>query len=84
MADNNKNKQPDQVRNESQEEEKGRMTVEEAGRKGGESTSATHGSEFYRDIGRRGGKKGGQPMDETAGSESKEASADDEGEAWSV
>lgn len=35
------------------------MTVEEAGRKGGESTSASHGREFYQDIGHKGGQKGG-------------------------
>ncbi len=33
------------------------MTVEEAGRKGGEKTAETHGSEFYRDIGHKGGQK---------------------------
>ncbi len=32
------------------------MTVEEAGRKGGEKTSETHGKEFYEDIGRKGGE----------------------------
>ena len=35
------------------------MTVEEAGRKGGLRTSATHGEEFYSEIGRKGGKIGG-------------------------
>ena len=39
--------------------EKGKMTVEEAGRKGGLRTSATHGEEFYSEIGRKGGKIGG-------------------------
>ena len=33
------------------------MTVEEAGRKGGERTSETHGREFYSDIGQKGGQK---------------------------
>ncbi len=41
------------------EEKKGRMTVEEAGRRGGLRTSATHGEEFYSEIGRKGGKIGG-------------------------
>ena len=38
---------------------KGKMTVEEAGRLGGEKTSETHGEEFYREIGRKGGRIGG-------------------------
>jgi uncharacterized protein len=41
------------------EEKKGKMTVEEAGRRGGLKTSATHGEEFYSEIGRKGGKIGG-------------------------
>jgi uncharacterized protein len=32
------------------------MTVEEAGRKGGEDTSANHDREFYEEIGSKGGK----------------------------
>jgi general stress protein YciG len=39
------------------EKKKGKMTVEEAGRKGGEKTSETHGEEFYTKIGRKGGQK---------------------------
>lgn len=35
------------------------MTVSEAGRKGGQRTSETHGSKFYQDIGHKGGMKGG-------------------------
>ena len=35
------------------------MTVAEAGRKGGLRTSATHGEEFYSEIGRKGGRIGG-------------------------
>ena len=31
------------------------MTVAEAGRKGGLKTSETHGSEFYSEIGSKGG-----------------------------
>ena len=41
------------------EEKKGKMTVEEAGRRGGRKTSQTHGEEFYSEIGRKGGKIGG-------------------------
>ena len=39
--------------------ERNPMTVREAGRKGGERTSETHGPDFYRQIGRKGGQKGG-------------------------
>ena len=35
---------------------KGAMTVREAGRKGGRSTRARHGPEFYETIGRKGGQ----------------------------
>ncbi len=41
------------------EEKKGKMTVEEAGRRGGLRTAETHGEEFYSEIGRKGGKIGG-------------------------
>lgn len=34
----------------------GKMTVEEAGRKGGEKTAKTHGRQFYQQIGRKGGE----------------------------
>ena len=36
---------------------KGKMTVEEAGRLGGERTAKTHGPEFYSEIGSKGGSK---------------------------
>ena len=39
------------------EQKKGKMTVAEAGRKGGEKTAETHGEEFYSDIGHKGGQK---------------------------
>jgi uncharacterized protein len=39
------------------EARKGKMTVVEAGRKGGQKTASTHGREFYEKIGRRGGEK---------------------------
>jgi uncharacterized protein len=35
---------------------RGKMTVEEAGRKGGEKTAETHGREFYSEIGSKGGQ----------------------------
>lgn len=41
----------------SNEKKKGKITVEEAGRMGGERTSETHGSEFYSEIGHKGGQK---------------------------
>ena len=41
----------------SEEVKKGKMTVAEAGRRGGEKTAATHGREFYEKIGRKGGEK---------------------------
>ncbi len=37
--------------------EKGQMTVQEAGRKGGETTSREHGPEFYHEIGTKGGHR---------------------------
>ncbi len=41
------------------EKDKGKMTVSEAGKMGGQATSSTHGREFYSDIGQKGGSKGG-------------------------
>ncbi|MCW3982655.1 MAG: Em GEA1 (EM1) [Candidatus Bathyarchaeota archaeon] len=41
------------------EEKRGKMTVEEAGRRGGLKTAQTHGEEFYSEIGRKGGRIGG-------------------------
>ncbi|MDO8516037.1 MAG: KGG domain-containing protein [bacterium] len=38
---------------------KGQMTVQEAGRKGGQRTASTHGRDFYSEIGHKGGQKGG-------------------------
>ncbi len=38
------------------EKEKGKMTVGEAGHKGGETTSKKYGPEFYEKIGERGGE----------------------------
>jgi len=33
------------------------MSVQEAGRRGGQRTSQTHGRDFYEEIGRKGGQK---------------------------
>ncbi len=41
----------------SEEKRKGKMTVEEAGRLGGEKTAETHGPEFYSEIGSKGGSE---------------------------
>ncbi len=42
---------------ERQNEDPGKMTVEEAGRKGGVTTRKTHGREFYQEIGKKGGEE---------------------------
>jgi uncharacterized protein len=39
------------------DEKRGKMSVEEAGRRGGLRTAATHGEEFYSEIGSKGGSK---------------------------
>ncbi|HWQ20378.1 MAG TPA: KGG domain-containing protein [Methanotrichaceae archaeon] len=39
------------------EENKGTMTVKEAGHIGGEKTAETHGHEFYEEIGHKGGQR---------------------------
>ena len=41
----------------SEARSKGKMTVQEAGRKGGEKTAETHGPEFYSEIGSKGGSQ---------------------------
>ncbi len=41
----------------SGKEGKGKMTVQEAGKKGGMKTAQTHGREFYEKIGQKGGQK---------------------------
>jgi general stress protein YciG len=60
-------------------EKKGGMTVKEAGHKGGEKTSETHGKEFYEEI----GKKGGEKVSEEKGPEFYEAIGKKGGEATS-
>ncbi len=44
----------------SNEKGKGSMTVEEAGRLGGEKVASERGHEFYEEIGKKGGEAGGQ------------------------
>jgi len=39
------------------ESKRGKMSVAEAGRRGGLKTSETHGEEFYSEIGSKGGSK---------------------------
>ncbi len=41
----------------TKETKKGAMTVEEAGRKGGEKVASERGPEFYSEIGQKGGEK---------------------------
>lgn len=57
--------------NEMAEENKGGMTVSEAGRRGGKRTSQTHGHDFYEAIGKKGGEttseKYGTPFYEEIG-----------------
>ncbi|MCD1293728.1 Em GEA1 (EM1) [Methanocella sp. CWC-04] len=45
-------------------EKKGSMSVKDAGRKGGLSTSKSHDRKFYEMIGHKGGLKGGQRVRE--------------------
>lgn len=44
-------------RRRSERESKGSMTVQEAGRRGGQRTAQTHGKEFYEAIGHKGGQR---------------------------
>jgi hypothetical protein len=44
-------------RRRSERESKGSMTVQEAGRRGGQRTAETHGKEFYEAIGHKGGQR---------------------------
>jgi hypothetical protein len=48
---------PDAEEIDEDSEPKGKMTVSEAGRKGGKRTSETRGREFYQEIGHKGGEK---------------------------
>ncbi len=55
----------------SADKRKGKMTVEEAGRLGGEKTSKTHGPEFYSEIGSKGGSRRAQQHEGSAEAEGK-------------
>jgi len=50
---------------------KGKMTVAEAGRRGGEKTSETHGPEFYSEIGSKGGSQRDKQLEGSAEAEGK-------------
>lgn len=39
------------------ETERGKLTVREAGRRGGQATAERHGAAFYERIGRKGGQR---------------------------
>ena len=56
----------DTNKKDEKDKEKGKMTVEEAGKKGGEKTSETHGSEFYSKIGQKGGETVSQDREHMA------------------
>ncbi|WP_116078836.1 con-10 family general stress protein [Pseudomonas sp. OV577] len=43
----------------STQDKQGQMSVNEAGKKGGEATSASHDKEFYQEIGSKGGQNSG-------------------------
>lgn len=43
-----------------------KMSVREAGKKGGEATASSHGREFYQEIGSKGGKKVSQDREHMA------------------
>jgi general stress protein YciG len=55
----------------SADKKKGKMTVEEAGRMGGEKTSETHGPEFYSEIGSKGGSQRAKQHEGSAEAEGK-------------
>lgn len=60
MASNNRDNQ----NRAGSRDQSGGMSVREAGQRGGEATSASHGREFYEEIGQQGGEKGGQRVSE--------------------
>ncbi|GKV64333.1 MULTISPECIES: KGG domain-containing protein [unclassified Sporosarcina] len=43
-------------RNNNQDNNRNKMSLEEAGKKGGEATARNHGHEFYEEIGKKGGE----------------------------
>jgi uncharacterized protein len=60
--------------NQNDDQNKGTMSVQEAGRKGGEATSATHGREYYEEIGHQGGQRVSELVNEGKEVEDKGAS----------
>ena len=42
--------------NHDKDQHQGKMSVQQAGEKGGEATAKTHGHDFYQNIGREGGE----------------------------
>ncbi len=62
-------------RKRTEREGKGSMTVAEAGHKGGEKTSETHGHEFYEDIGHKGGQRVKELVEEGKQAEGTETGA---------
>jgi len=58
------------------EKRKGKMTVEEAGRKGGEKVAEERGPEFYSEIGRKGGESRGRQREEAVEARGKEGGAE--------
>jgi general stress protein YciG len=55
----------------SEDKKKGKITVEEAGRMGGEKTAETHGPEFYSEIGSKGGSERAKQHEGTTAAEGK-------------
>jgi uncharacterized protein len=55
----------------NEDKRKGKMTVQEAGRMGGEKTSETHGPEFYSEIGSKGGSQRAKQHEGSAEAEGK-------------
>jgi uncharacterized protein len=55
----------------NEDKRKGKMTVEEAGRKGGEKTSEEKGPEFYSEIGSKGGSERAKQHEGTTAAEGK-------------
>jgi len=47
--------------------QKGKMTVQEAGQKGGVTVRNKYGHEFYEEIGKKGGAKGGNVVKQKYG-----------------
>ena len=60
------------AREQEDDDNRGDMSVSEAGRKGGETTASTHGREFYQEIGHKGGQRVRELIDEGKESEGNE------------